>query len=176
MTQPNLPTDTALDRADIIDALAEIAPDSPLQQLRGWRPDVAGYAQGSYLALLEPGDPGGLSLVERQAVALYVALRSSNAALVEFHRARLRQLGAAAIGTSVEQFPGGPALPERLVAILRHADLLTRDPGGASRAAIEDLRVHGLGARDIVTLAQLIAFLSFQVRVLAGLRLFAEAT
>ena len=65
-------------------------------------------------------------------------------------------------------------LPDRLAAILRHTDLLTTDPGGASRPAIDELRAHGLAARDIVTISQLIAFLSFQVRVLAGLRLLAE--
>jgi uncharacterized protein YciW len=40
--------------------------------------------------------------------------------------------------------------------------------------AIDALRTQGLSARDIVTISQLIAYLSFQVRVLAGLRLFAE--
>ncbi|HEU5097419.1 MAG TPA: CMD domain protein [Roseiflexaceae bacterium] len=177
MTQANGHSDTPLiDRSDIIHELAGIDPGSPLHQLRSQRPDVARYAQGSYLALLEPEDPAGVSRVERESIALRVALLSSNAALAGHHRARLRQLGATETLAAIEQFPAGPALPDRLAAILRHIDLLTLDPAGASRQAIEALRANGLGARDIVTISQLIAFLSFQVRVLAGLRLFAEET
>jgi CMD domain protein len=174
MTQTNEPVDTSLtDQSDIIDRLAGIGQATLLHQLRGQRPDVARYAEGSYLALLEPGDPAGVSRIERRAIALRVALLSSNAALADHHRERLRQLGAAETIAAVEQFRDS-ALPERLAAILRHADLLTTDPGGANRQAIENLQARGLGARDIVTIAQLIAFLSFQVRVLAGLRLLQE--
>lgn len=164
-----------IDRSDIIDELAGIDPGSPLHQLRGQRSEVARYAQGSYLALLEPEDPAGVSRSERESIALRVALLSSNQALADHHHARLRQLGADdETIAAIERFPDGPALSDRQAAILRHTDLLTSDPGGASRQAIDDLRTQGLGARDIVTISQLIAFLSFQVRVLAGLRLFAE--
>jgi CMD domain protein len=164
-----------IDQSDIIDDLAGIRAGTPLHELRGQRPDVARYAQGSYLALLEPEDPAGVSRLERETIALRVALLSAAPALAEHHRARLRQLGAGdETIAAIERFPAGAALPARLAAILQHADLLTSDPGGASRQAIDALRAQGLGARDIVTIAQLIAFLSFQVRVLAGLRLFAE--
>ena len=57
---------------------------------------------------------------------------------------------------------------------MRHTDLLTREPGAATAAQIADLRTVGLSPRDIVTIAQLIAYLSFAVRVLAGLHLLAE--
>src|SRR5262245_43603587 len=117
MAQANGHSDTPLiDRSDIIGDLAGIAPGTPLHQLRGQRPDVARYAQGSYLALLEPQGPAGVSRVERESIALRVALLSSNAALAEHHRARRRQLGAAETLPAIEQFPGGPALPDRLAA------------------------------------------------------------
>jgi CMD domain protein len=176
MTQTNGHGDTPplIDLLDNIDELAGIAHGTPLHQLRGQRPDVARYAQGSYLALLEPEDPAGVSRIERESIALRVALLSSNPALADHHRVRLQQLDAVETIAAIEQFPNGPALPGRLAAILRHTDLLTTDPGGASRPAIDELRAQGLGARDIVTIAQLIAYLSFKVRVLACLRLFAE--
>jgi CMD domain protein len=164
-----------IEHPDIINDLAGIAEGSPLHQLRSRRQDVARYAQGSYLALLEPEDPAGVSRYERDLIALRVATLSSSPALAEHHRARLRQLGAGDESiAAIEQFPNGPALPDRQAALLRHADLLTTDPGGASKAAIADLRAQGLGARDIVTIAQLIAFLSFQTRLLDGLRVLAE--
>ncbi len=160
------------EHVDIIDELAGIHRDTPLARLR---PDVARFAQGSYLALLEPADLAGVSRRERELIALRVAVLSSLPALAEHHRARLRRLGAAdAEIAAIERFPAAAALPPRELAILRHTDLLANDPAGASRAAVDQLRAHGLGAREIVTITQLIAFLSFQVRVLAGLRLLAE--
>jgi uncharacterized protein YciW len=53
-------------------------------------------------------------------------------------------------------------------------DRLTQEPRAADEGDIQALQAAGLGARDIVTIAQLIAFLSFQVRLLAGLRVLAE--
>src|SRR4051812_36813112 len=121
MTQTNGHGDTSLtDQLDIIDGLAGIAHGTPLHQLRGQRPDVVRYAQGSYLALLEPEDPGGVSRIERESIALRVALLSSNPALADHHRARLQQLGAVETIAAIEQFPNGPALPDRLAAIVRH--------------------------------------------------------
>jgi CMD domain protein len=176
MTQTNGHSDTPLiDQSDTIDELAGIDAGSPLHQLRAQRPEIARYAQGSYLALLEPEDPAGVSRFERESIALRVALLSSAPTLAEHHRARLQRLGAdKGIIGAIEHFADESALSARQAAILRHTDLLTTDPGGASRKAIDELRAQGLSARDIVTISQLIAFLSFQIRVLAGLRLFAE--
>jgi uncharacterized protein YciW len=54
--------------------------------------------------------------------------------------------------------------------MLRFAAALTNDPRGGDRAAIDALRRAGLGDAAIVALAQLIAFLAYQRRVVAGLR------
>lgn len=59
---------------DVIDHLAEIPAGSRLDEIRRARPDAREHAQQSFLALLEPADPGGLSLADRYAVAAYVAL------------------------------------------------------------------------------------------------------
>jgi uncharacterized protein YciW len=58
-----------------------------------------------------------------------------------------------------------------LAAILRHADLLTRDPRRATRQDIERLKAAGVEEADIVRLAELCAFLAYQARLLLGLRL-----
>ena len=59
-----------------------------------------------------------------------------------------------------------PALP----AMLDFAAALTTDPRQGDRAAIAALRRAGLGDAAIVALAQLVAFLSYQLRVVAGLQ------
>ena len=172
-TEPAPPADAGIQ--DPIDRLAGIAPGSPLARLRAQRPEVARHAAGSFLALLEPDDPGGVSRREREAIALRVAVLTPSPPIAERHRARLRALGAddAAL-VAIEQFPHGAALAPREAAILRHTDRLTLEPGAATPARIAELKAAGLGPRDIVTIAQLIAYLSFEARVLAGLRLLAE--
>ncbi len=165
----------ALDDEDVINHLAGLAPDSPVARLRAERPEVLRYAQQSYRTLIESDDPGGVRRYERELIALRVAVLTPDEPVVAWHRARLRALGVRdATLDAVARFPDGAALSPREAAILRHTDRLTREPGAAAPEHIAELKAVGLAPRDIVTIAQLIALLSFQVRVLAGLRLLAE--
>jgi uncharacterized protein YciW len=58
-----------------------------------------------------------------------------------------------------------------LAALLVHTDLLTEHPAEATRDDLAALHAVGLDTTDIVTAAQLIAFVNFQLRVAAGLAL-----
>jgi CMD domain protein len=58
----------------------------------------------------------------------------------------------------------------RLAAALEHAHLLVFRPRDAAPAAMKMLLDAGWSTTAIVTLSQLVAFLSFQVRSVAGLR------
>jgi CMD domain protein len=165
----------AANATDVISKLAEITARSPLAQLRAQRPDVARYAEGSYRALLEPDDPAGVSRLERDMIALRVAALTPSRPVAGWHRARLRQIGASdVVIAAIEHFPAGEGLSARQIAILRHVDLLTSAPGEATPEHVAALKAVGLGPRDIVTIAQLISFESFQVRVVAALRLLGE--
>ncbi|WP_022886569.1 CMD domain protein [Glaciibacter superstes] len=62
-------------------------------------------------------------------------------------------------------------LGSRLAAALEHAHLLVFRPREASREALQTLLDAGWSTTDVVTLSQLVAFLSFQLRVVSGLRL-----
>jgi len=68
------------------------------------------------------------------------------------------------------------SLGSRLAAALEHAHLLVFHPRDASPAALQKLLDAGWSTTDIVTLSQLVSFLSFQIRVVAGLRTFADAS
>jgi len=80
---------------------------------------------------------------------------------------------------NVEDVPGPyfrvdiPALHvigERLAAALEHAHLLVFHPRDASSASLQSLLNAGWSTTDTVTLSQMVAFLAFQIRVVAGLR------
>jgi CMD domain protein len=64
-------------------------------------------------------------------------------------------------------------LGARLAAVLEHAHLLVFHPRDASVAALQVLLAAGWTATDIVTVSQLVAFLAFQIRTIAGLRVLA---
>jgi CMD domain protein len=68
-----------------------------------------------------------------------------------------------------------PALGVRLAAALEHAHLLVFRPRDANPAAMQALLDAGWSTTAIVTLSQLVAFLSFQVRSVTGLRTLAAS-
>jgi CMD domain protein len=64
-------------------------------------------------------------------------------------------------------------LGPRLAAAFEHMHLLVLHPRDADSAALQALLNAGWSATDIVTLSQIAAFLSFQIRVVVGLRTLA---
>ena len=64
----------------------------------------------------------------------------------------------------------------RLQAILRHTDLVTCRPKDAVTGDIAALKLAGIAEPDIVRLSELIAFVNYQARVVAGLRLMAAVS
>jgi len=148
---------------DVMDALAGIS-GSALAALRRQRPDVVNHLQGSDDAIFAPQADGGFSRAERAAAALRIATVLRDGALEAHYRRRLAALG--------ETSPLGG---ERGVAVLRHVDCVTTSPGDASRADIDSLLAAGLSRHAVVSLSQLIAFVNFQSRVLAGLRMLKGA-
>jgi len=161
--------------ADIVDTLLGIKPGSALAELRAQRPEVLRHTQQSYQALFEPADAGGLSRLDRGAAALRVARLGEDAPLAAHFRHYLAGItdGDAFID-AVERFPEMVST-QRLEAILLHVDRLTRAPGTATPAHLRELQAAGLAPTDIVTLSQLVAFVTYLTRALAGLRLLGSA-
>jgi len=160
--------------SDVIDTLAGLAPDSPLWKLRRERPEVVTHLQGSDDAIFAPADDGGLTRAERAAAALRSSELLRDDVLVQHYRARLAALDPK--GVLAKTVEGGAQLTDaRWDAIVAHVDLVTRGPGAAAREDIESLTAAGLSSHAIVSLSQLIAFVSFQSRVLAGLRMLKGA-
>ncbi len=180
--------------ADVIDHLAP----GGAGDLR--RPVARGQAQASFDALFRPVDDSEFPVAERWLVAAFVT-RLTNAddaaAFYAGHAGAASDLArdviaeAAAVATSgpygVYAEPGLAAestegqryvsdsarFGERLAAALEYGHLLTYRPREAGSEQHERLIAEGWSVDGIVTLSQLIAFLAFQQRVAAGLRVLA---
>lgn len=70
---------------------------------------------------------------------------------------------------------GRRSLGARLAAALEHTHLLVFRPRDSNPSALQTLFDAGWSTDDIVTMSQLVAFLSFQIRAVAGLRALAGA-
>jgi len=148
---------------DVIDRAAGLASGDPLHAARRFRAKVVDATQASHDALLlQPVD--GLSSEDRLRVAAHVCTVAGASSLARHYQELLARSPA-------RDAPPSAALP----AMLHFAATLTTDPRRGDRAAIETLRHAGLGDAAIVALAQLVAFLAYQLRVVAGLRALRDA-
>ncbi|MHA7985351.1 CMD domain protein [Rathayibacter sp. CAU 1779] len=184
---------------DVIDQLVGVQEGDPVFELRVQRPDAKRNAQASYDALFHSDELQHVSRLERLAVAYWaIALAQSDtvahyrdllAAASPVTLAALEGALPGAVTTgpygdypegplSVENTPGPhwSASPElvaavgtRLTAALEHTHLLTYRPRDASADALQALLDAGWDTTGIVTLSQLVSFLNFQLRVVAGL-------
>jgi CMD domain protein len=192
--------------ADVIDALVEITPGSPLSAIRARRPQARAHAQATYRALFAPEAPGNVTAQERFAVGASVAGLHGATAIGVYYATRLAESGASAalkeaVDAAITQartsgpygrYPAGPlsgedtaglsyrvgaeirrTLGPRLAAAFEHVHMLVFHPRDATPAALQALLDGGWSTTDIVTLSQIAAFLSFQIRVVIGLRVLA---
>jgi uncharacterized peroxidase-related enzyme len=170
---------TGLADADNIDLLAQLTP--PLLALRRSRDAVRAATQGSFDALFEAPPLDGLSTRDRHLAALRVAVLQGDEPLAALHRHRAREQGAdAGQLTSIELRPApaqaqAHAGADLLSALLAFVDRLTLHPASAAPEHLEALSQRGVPVPAIVTLAQLVAFVNYEVRLLAGLRALAAA-
>jgi CMD domain protein len=188
---------------DVIDTLVEIKPGSPLDSIRGRRPEARAHAQATYRALFAPAEPGNVTAQERFAVGDFVAGLHGATAIAAYYAARLVESGASAslkdaVDAAIAEartkgpygrYPAGPlsredtaglsyrvaaatrrTLGPRLAAAFEHVHMLVFHPRDAAPAALQALLDAGWSTTDIVTLSQIVAFLSFQIRVVTGLR------
>jgi CMD domain protein len=167
-------TATTTGTPDLINELVGIAPDSPLDAVRNRRPEVVTHSQGSYETIFQPDDPADLAVAERHLAGLRVAVLTPSPLLVAHHRQRLAEEGVdESTIAAVESVPAGAGLAARTQAMLAHIDRLTLEPVTAVPAHVAALESAGLSVRAIVALSQLIAFTSYQARLLVALQLLA---
>ena len=146
---------------DSVDTLVPLSPGSEAHAWRHERAKVVAATQGSEEALFDPS-LNGLSLDERLQVAAYLCELSGMTTMAQHYRAR-------SPATSHEtESPRERVLRE-------FTRKLALRPVEGDRAALEALKQAGLDAADVVALAQLIGFVTYQIRLVAGLKALASA-
>ncbi|CAK7260199.1 MULTISPECIES: CMD domain protein [unclassified Shinella] len=164
---------TASPAADVIDTVLGLDRFPDLKALREQRGKLKHLTQTSYEAALRPAEPRNFSYGMRAALAARMATLWKSGELAAHYRALLD--GEDPVLSAIADPGTGPADADaRLSAILAHVDLVTLAPKEATRANIEKLAAAGLDDRDIVTLAGLIAFVNYQVLVVAGLKMLRD--
>ena len=155
---------------DVIDAIVGLDSSHPLYATRHARKKVVEATQGSYDLFFRPGD-AGLPLEERLLVALHASLLSGSAPLAEHYRDALAGQGVDPAALAAVEAGSETELPaSRLREMLLFTRKLILKPIEGDQAALRLLKDDaGMATPDIVTLAQLVAFLSYQIRLAAGL-------
>lgn len=167
-------TETSADQ-DVVDRLAGLQPGSATYDLRHQRKKVVAATQGSYDTLFDPS-LAGISLNERLLVALYACRLSGAATLAAHYRERLTNLPPAPAELTAVETDHPDQLPDgRLRAMLLFTRALTQRPVEGDQAALQSLPAVGISTPAVVVLAQLIAFISYQVRVVASLKAMQDA-
>jgi uncharacterized protein YciW len=153
----------------LIESLAGVSRDSPLGEALQARAEILRLSEAAHDAVLVPRDPGGLSHALRAALAARMCRHVGNDKLAKHYDGYLAHLGDPDVAPLAR--PSGSSGDPLLDAMARHADLLTLAPRDATRADIAALKAAGVSEPDIVRLAELAAFVNYQLRVIAGLKL-----
>ncbi len=199
---PGMDTDVidtlvGIKRGSALDAIRSRRPDARNQAQASYRalfaPEIPGEVTTTErfaVAAFVTGLHGGA-----ETAAFYAAGLAAIGASAELRRAIDTAIAAAKGQGPYGSYPAGPliredtsgpiyrvaaetrrALGSRLAAAFDHMHLLVFHPRDAAPAALQALLDAGWSTTDIVTLSQIAAFLSFQIRVVAGLRALADAT
>lgn len=111
--------------SDVIDFLVGIDAGSHLDTVRAKRVEARTNAQQSYLALFAPSDIGTVTVLERFALATFVAGLHGDAAIADFYRAELKANDTAGVAQAIDaelalgqasgpygHYPAGPLTSE----------------------------------------------------------------
>ena len=158
---------------DSIDKAAGLLSKDAVYESRRFRPEFVMGAELCRESVLMPNANLGINSATRVAIAQRIAALNGDDTLATQYSEHLEALQPTHDLLAVAG--GATTLPEPLASIVRHVDLVTMTPIMADRHDIERLIQAGLDNPQIVALSELIAFVNFQTRVVAGLRLLRSA-
>ncbi len=170
-------SETAASTRDAIDAiLGDAGPRVAV--LRRQKPEIADQLQAYYRAVFEPDadSAAALSLADRCIIAVRVASHTGSRAVADWYADLATSAGAEATEIArARDVSDRWADSTPLAAAIRHADMLTTRPASAQRGDLQALKAAGFTPAGIMSLSQVVAFVSYQLRLIAGLRAIGDA-
>ena len=160
---------------DTIDRLAGLNAENPLFATRHERSKVAVATQACEDLLLGHTLAAALTQAERLVLAAEQARVSGVTALEAEYRSRATVLDSA-LSPELRQIldaAGSTTGNPRLDAMLHFVRSLALNPAQSDQAALLAIPAAGLSVNDTVLLAQLIGFVAYQARLLAGVQAMA---
>lgn len=155
--------------ANTVVVQAGLRPGTPLAEAVGRRAKVMGLTQEAERAVVAPLETGAFPHDLRAALACRIARLNRKEELAAYYRAKITDPNA-----QPEADPGFAGADPRAQAILRFTDRVATRPRDAGTPDITALQDAGLADADIVRLAELNAFLAYQIRVIDGLALLRQ--
>ena len=160
----NSPFDTTLLK------LLDIDESSPLASAISGRTNLFELTEASYIAAIFPDDPGILSHSQRAALATRICLINNESLLADHYKDLVSEPE-----DSVLYAQNSTSEDNVMTTIVDHVDINSRNPKHHPEDQIQKLKVIGLTDTQIVSIFAVIAFVSYQLRVLKGLRAMKEA-
>jgi uncharacterized peroxidase-related enzyme len=156
--ETRMTTNINSDTSDVIDQLLNISEGSSLWDVRHARDKVVAATQSSFEGYFAP-NLSQLSLAQRLEIALLCSELTPCPLLSKYYAKQLELTKNQQSGIS----------PNAMTAAKAFARVLTTKPIDGDKALLHTLPKAGLDTPTIIALAQLIAFISFQTRVVQGL-------
>lgn len=154
---------------DLIDTLLKLNPTGSTYRARHFRDNICQSTQASYEALFS--DQLHLPLQTRWLVALYAAQLTQSHELTRHYLNEAEDTGVIEEALqAVLQDDLDLIVDPTLYAILHFTRTLTLKPIEGDQSALLALENAGITTEDCIALAQLIAFLSYQIRLVTGLK------
>lgn len=151
-------------------AASGVTETSPAAAAVSQRAKVMELTQAAEDAVLAPEKPGAWSASMRAAFAVRIARLNGNEALADRYADRIADDAAAPLAD-----PANDGSAQGLAAVVAFMDKVAARTRDVAAEDIETLKAAGVADDDIVRLAELNAFLAYQIRLIAGLKLIRGA-
>ncbi|WP_108483365.1 hypothetical protein [Oceaniglobus ichthyenteri] len=130
------------------------------------RASIVAATQGAENAVLTPRETGAWSHDLRHALAARIAAQHDEPDAAEHYRSKINDSTLANLAD-----PQNDGSDQGLAHVCAFMDRVAQQTRDVNAQDIKDLQSAGVSDADIVRLCELNAFLAYQLRVLAGLRL-----
>ncbi|MEJ6488163.1 hypothetical protein PQI23_00305 [Leucobacter sp. USCH14] len=174
-------------RLDTLSALAGLD-SAAAERAHGHRPDVIEAAEASMHALFDVGDEDEAPDLTRSLRLLFAAraaIVDGALELAEFYLELLDEeqddasrasaiADARALVSDGVEGAAARSCTRAMRTALRHVDLLVQRPAAATSDDVVSLGTAGWSITETVVLSQIVSFVTYQARIVAGLRVLQE--